>query len=59
MQEHATRRGWTIAAQNKEIGSHASEREQRERLLAPARRRDVTFRTPFAASSLKNFAPLE
>jgi hypothetical protein len=28
-----------IAAQNKEIGSHASERKQRERLSAAARRR--------------------
>jgi hypothetical protein len=43
MQEHATRRGWTIAAQNNDIASDASEREQRERRSAPARRRDVTF----------------
>lgn len=53
---YATRRGWAITAQYKEIGPHAL--EQREKLLAPARQRDVAFRTPFAASSLKNFAHL-
>jgi putative DNA-invertase from lambdoid prophage Rac len=41
MREYATRRGWTIAAQIKEVGSGASERELRERLLAAARRRDI------------------
>jgi len=41
MREYAARRGWTIAAQIKEVGSGASEREQRERLLAAARRRDI------------------
>src|SRR5215471_8584625 len=41
MREYALRRGWTIAAQIKEVGSGASERELRERLLAAARRRDI------------------
>ena len=41
MREYANRRGWTIAAQIKEVGSGASERELRERLLAAARRRDI------------------
>jgi DNA invertase Pin-like site-specific DNA recombinase len=41
MRDYATRRGWTIGAQIKEVGSGASERELRERLLAAARRRDI------------------
>src|SRR6201984_3167437 len=41
MREYATRRGWTITVQIKEVGSGASERELRERLLAAARRRDI------------------
>lgn len=41
MREYAAKRDWTIAAQIKEVGSGASEREQRERLLAAARRRDI------------------
>src|SRR5215469_14835696 len=41
MREYAAKRGWTIAVQIREIGSGASEREQRERLLAAARRRDI------------------
>jgi putative DNA-invertase from lambdoid prophage Rac len=41
MREYATKRGWTIAAQIKEVGSGASERELRENLLAVARRRDI------------------
>ena len=41
MREYAARRGWTIAAQIKEVGSGASERGLRERLLAAARRRDI------------------
>ena len=41
MREYATKRGWTIAAQIKEIGSGASERKLRENLLAAARRRDI------------------
>jgi putative DNA-invertase from lambdoid prophage Rac len=41
MREYAAKRGWTIAAQIKEIGSGASERELRENLLAAARRREI------------------
>src|ERR1700735_2878854 len=41
MREYAARRGWTIVAQIKEVGSGASERELRESLLAAARRREV------------------
>jgi DNA invertase Pin-like site-specific DNA recombinase len=41
MREYSTRRGWTIAAQIKEVGSGASERDLREKLLAAARRRDI------------------
>ena len=41
LRDYAARRGWTIAAQIKEVGSGASERELRERLMAAARRRDI------------------
>jgi putative DNA-invertase from lambdoid prophage Rac len=41
MREYATRRGWTITTQIKEVRSGASERELRERLMAAARRRDI------------------
>ena len=41
LREYATRRGWTIALQVKEIGSGASQREQREQLLEAARRREI------------------
>lgn len=41
MREYAARRGWTIAAQIREVGSGASQRELREGLLAAARRRDI------------------
>ena len=41
MRQYATRRGWTIALQVKEIGSGASQRERRETLLAAARRREI------------------
>jgi len=41
MREYATRRGWTIASQIKEVGSGAAAREQRENLLAAARRREI------------------
>src|SRR5450755_4337924 len=37
----AAKRGWTIAAQIKEVGSGATERELRENLLAAARRREI------------------
>jgi hypothetical protein len=43
MRKHATGRGWTIAAQTQKIGPRASERDQREKLLAVARRRDGDF----------------
>jgi predicted site-specific integrase-resolvase len=38
LREYATRRGWTIALQVKEIGSGASQRERRDKLLEAARR---------------------
>jgi DNA invertase Pin-like site-specific DNA recombinase len=41
MREYATKRGWTIAAQIKEVGSGAAERELREILMAAARRREI------------------
>jgi putative DNA-invertase from lambdoid prophage Rac len=41
MREYATKRGWTIAVQIKEVGSGATERELRENLLAAARRREI------------------
>ena len=39
--EYAVRRGWTIALQVKEVGSGASQRQQREKLLDAARRREI------------------
>ena len=41
MREYVAKRGWTIVAQIKEVGSGASQRELREALLAVARRREV------------------
>ena len=41
LREYATRRGWTIALQVKEIGSGAIRREKRETLLEAARRREI------------------
>jgi DNA invertase Pin-like site-specific DNA recombinase len=41
LREYAGRRGWTIASQVKEVGSGASQRQQREKLLEAARRRDI------------------
>src|SRR5580658_3680788 len=41
LREYATRRGWAIALQVKEIGSGASQRERREQLLEAARRREI------------------
>src|ERR1700689_1959108 len=41
LREYAGRRGWTIASQVKEVGSGASQRQQREELLDGARRRDI------------------
>jgi DNA invertase Pin-like site-specific DNA recombinase len=39
--EYVTRRGWTVAMQVKEVGSGASQRQLREKLLAAARRREI------------------
>jgi putative DNA-invertase from lambdoid prophage Rac len=41
MREYATRRGWRIVLQVKEIGSGASQRERREKLLEAACRREI------------------
>ena len=41
MREYAARRGWTIAFEVKEVGSGASERQRREKLLDAARRREI------------------
>ncbi len=41
MREYAAKRGWIIAAQIKEVGSGASQRELRETLIAAARRREI------------------
>ena len=41
MREYAARRGWRIALVVKEIGSGASQREMREKLLESARRREI------------------
>jgi putative DNA-invertase from lambdoid prophage Rac len=41
MREYAARRGWSITVQVKEVGSGASQRELREKLLEAARRREI------------------
>src|ERR1039457_6889364 len=41
MREYAVRRGWTIALQVKEVGSGATQRQLREKLLEAARRREI------------------
>jgi putative DNA-invertase from lambdoid prophage Rac len=41
MREYAAKRNWAIVAQTKEVGSGASQREQRQTLLAAARRREI------------------
>ena len=41
MREYAARRGWTIAMQVKEVGSGASQRQIREKLIEAARRREI------------------
>ena len=41
MRDYATRRGWTIAMQVKEVGSGAAQRQRREELLEAARRREI------------------
>jgi DNA invertase Pin-like site-specific DNA recombinase len=41
LRDYAVRRGWTIALQVREVGSGASERQLREKLLEAARRREI------------------
>jgi putative DNA-invertase from lambdoid prophage Rac len=41
MREYAARRGWTIAMQVKEVGSGATQRQMREKLMEAARRREI------------------
>ena len=41
LREYAARRGWTVALQVKEVGSGASQRQLREKLLDAARRREI------------------
>jgi predicted site-specific integrase-resolvase len=41
MRKYATKRGWMIAVQIKEVRSGAVERELREKLMAAARRREI------------------
>lgn len=41
MTDYVVRRGWTITLQVKEIGSGASQRQLRERLMESARRREI------------------
>ena len=41
LREYATRRGWTVALQVREVNSGAAKREAREKLLQAARRREI------------------
>lgn len=41
LREYAARRGWTVAMQVKEIGSAATQRQMREKLIDAARRREI------------------
>jgi DNA invertase Pin-like site-specific DNA recombinase len=41
MREYAAKRGWTIVAHIKEVGSGAAQRERRATLIAAARRREI------------------
>src|SRR5271165_5255424 len=41
MREYAARRGWTIVVNVREVGSGATKREAREKLLEAARRREI------------------
>jgi putative DNA-invertase from lambdoid prophage Rac len=41
MREYAAKRGWTIVAQMREVGSGAAQRERRTTLIAAARRREI------------------
>ncbi len=41
LREYAARRGWSVISQVKEIGSGASQRQARKKLIDAARRRDI------------------
>jgi DNA invertase Pin-like site-specific DNA recombinase len=41
MRGYAAKRGWTVALEVKEVGSGASDREFRQKLIEAARRRDI------------------
>src|SRR6202521_4142893 len=41
LREYAIRRGWSIAMQVKEVGSGATQRQMREKLMEAARRREI------------------
>src|SRR5580692_5328385 len=41
MREYAARRGWTVAMQVREVGSGATQRQARKKLLEAARRREI------------------
>ena len=41
LREYAGRRGWSIISQVKEVGSGASQRQMREKLIEAARRREI------------------
>ncbi|HXE08539.1 MAG TPA: recombinase family protein [Acidobacteriaceae bacterium] len=41
LRDYAARRGWAIAMQVKEVGSGASQRQMREKLIEAARRREI------------------
>ncbi len=41
LRDYAARRGWAIAMQVKEVGSGASQRQMREKLIDAARRREI------------------
>jgi DNA invertase Pin-like site-specific DNA recombinase len=41
LREYAARRGWTVTMQVKEVGSGATQRQMREKLIEAARRREI------------------
>ena len=41
LREYAARRGWSVISQVKEVGSGASQRQMREKLIEAARRREI------------------
>jgi predicted site-specific integrase-resolvase len=41
LREYAARRGWLVISQVKEVGSGASQRQMREKLIEAARRREI------------------